>query len=288
MADETPPPADDVEFLLPRRKVPWAGLVIGVVFVLSVIAAITLYNLLGERGPSIRGKAHVVAFEQGGVWLFLEDGASIRVTDESVQRLGLKTALCTNVEGHIAGNLIELELAECAPGRLVDALIARMRKMNVRFGYWPEGLVPEGADALEPRLATVELYGAMIDQRFPDPQLVRFWAPLFPETVLAARPALPPPVVISIKRNDFITLRVTRPELASLLALPRLVFAGAATKGGWLVRTIELDPGAAVDVRSLLVEPDRDPWRELLRAPIVRASPGVQAPGREGGGTAGP
>lgn len=282
MADSStqqPPDDEDVRQLLPRRRVPWSA-----VFLLCALAgavgfAVWLYGRMEQRGLSLRGPGHLVRLDNGEIWaFFLNDGTVVRVTAESAAKAGVGTGRCTRLQGALDGRDYVLDVAECQPGGLQDVVVERMRRAGLTFGYWAEGLTSQG-ETLDAALETVEIYASMIDPRADAPQLVALYRPLFADVLPAARRrGLPPPVFISVRRNDLAILRVTRSELGSLMALPRFVFAGAAPAGGWIVREVVRAEDGDGDPGRLLVAPTEAPWPTRLAEPTLRVAP-AQQPG---------
>lgn len=282
MPPETETPDDeDVSHLLPRRRVQWPLVVIFFVLVVAVVFSAWLYSRFEQRGPSLRGPGHLVKLDSGGVWAFFtNDGTLVRVTPESAQALNVTTGRCSRLDGWLQGTDCVLEEAECEEGGLQDAVVERMRRLGLRFGYWAEGLESRG-DTLEDVLETVEVYASMIQPQANDPQLVPLFRPLFADVLPAARrEGLPPPVFISVRRNDLAIVRVTRNELAGLMALPVHVFAGAAKKGGWVVRSVVAASDGDGELAHLLIDPTRTPWPERLRERVVRVASSQRTEGR--------
>lgn len=277
---QQPPEGDeDVRALLPRRRVSWAAVFIACALVGAIGLAAWLYSRIDQRGLSLRGPGHLVRLDNGEVWaFFLNDGTLVRVTPDSADRAGVVTGRCTRLVGALEGRDYVLDQAQCEPGGLQDVVVERMRRAGLKFGYWADGLESQG-ETLDASLETVEIYASMIDPRADAPQLVALYRPLFGDVLPAARRrGLPPPVFISVARNDLSIVRVTRSELTSLMQLPAFVFAGAAPAGGWLVRRLERAEGAEGSLERLLVAPIEPPWPERLAAPTLRLAP-VQRPG---------
>lgn len=257
---------------------PWSTVVIFAVLVVAVAFSTWLYSRFEQRGPSLRGSGHLVRLDSGAVWAFFtNDGTLVRVTPESAKALGVFTGQCSRMEGWLQGTDCVLDVAECEKGGLQDAIVERMRRIGLRFGYWPEGLESQG-DTLDDVLETVEIYASIIQPHANDPQLVPLFRPLFAHVLPAARrEGLPAPVFISVRRNDLAIVRVTRTELAGLLDLSSYVFAGAAKTGGWIVRTVVAAPDGEGDFARLLVEPTQAPWPERLQDRVLRVAPAKRA-----------
>lgn len=273
MADKPLPPDDDIADLLPKRKTSKGVIFIAAFVVLALTAVVWLYVKLGQRGLSVRGEGHLVVTEKAGTWAALLDGTLVRVTPDSARKLALRSGPCKSIEGALAEHELDIEIAECAGGEpLLRRVGERMQRMGLKFGYWPE-TIERKADTLEPHLGTPEIMASMIDPRFTEPQLLTIYTPLFPETIREARAlGLPPPVIIQVKRNDFFIRRLTRTELAAFLSRERFILGAAASKGGWLVRTVEIGGPELPPIERLLMAPGEDPWPRLLQANPVRAS----------------
>lgn len=264
---------DEVAWTPPRRRIPWAM----VTFVaLVVVGALAAYVLVEQRGPSVRGAGHVVVLQKAGAWAFLLDGTLLPITAESAARLQVRTAPCDRISGTLEGEWLELDALDCRPGDSIQTQIGeRLRRLSLRFAYWDPAIESVG-QTLEPHLEALEVVASMVDPRLDAPQLVPLYAPLFPGAVGRARQAgTPPPVIVQVKRHDFVQRRMGRTELASFLSQPRFVLAAGASKaGGWLTREVVLDTdidGVASFVR-LLVSPLEAPWPQLLQAPVIRVS----------------
>lgn len=273
---------DDVSRLLPRRRVPW-GLVVSLLTVVFATAlSVFLYGKMEQKGLSLRGPGHVVLFESGDAWAFFaNDGVVAPVAARSVGAFGVQASgRCERIDGWLSHRELVVESATCVEGGLQDAVVARMRMLGLRFGYWPENIVSDG-ETLDEVLRTVEVYAAFIQPDARAPQLVALFKPLFPDVLPVARNAgLPPPVFISTRRNDLSIVRVTRSELAQLAALPSFVFAGAAVEGGWVVRRLEREAGGEGDLGRLLLAPAEPPWRTRLEERILKLPPTEQAQAR--------
>lgn len=265
---------DDVKALLPRRRVPWGGVAIAAVLVGAVVLAVSLYARFEQRGLSLRGPGHLVVLTSGDTWaFFLSDGSLVRVTAQSARALGASTGRCARLAGSLQGHDLALDVAECEGGGLQDIVVERMRRMGLRFGYWADNL-ESGGERLDGVLHTVEIYASLIEPRADAPQLVPLYRPLFPEVLPAARrDGLPAPVFISVRPDDLAIVRVTRSELVALLALPEFVFAGAAAKGGWIVRTVRRAADGEGALSRLLVAPTEPPWPTRLAATTLRVAP---------------
>lgn len=270
---------DDVRQLLPRRRVPWSAVFIACALLGAVGFAAWLYARVEQRGLSLRGPGHLVRLPDGEVWaFFLNDGTLVRVTAESASKAGVVTGRCTRLQGALEGRDYVLDAAECQPGGLQDVVVERMRRAGLTFGYWDKALASQG-ETLDAALETVEIYASMIDPRADAPQLVALYRPLFADVLPAARRrGLPPPVFISVPRNDLSIVRVTRSELTALMQLPAFVFAGAAPAGGWIVRRVERAADGHGSLERLLVAPTEAPWPTRLAAPTLRVAP-VERPG---------
>lgn len=271
-----PPPPDDVTDLLPKKPVAWGAIAIGIALILAAVGAFWLYSTIEQRGLSVRGDGHIVVLPDGSTWVALLDGSLIRATAESAQRLGARTGPCTEVAGSLLGRELELERLTCTPGQpLLRRIGERLQRMNLRFGYWDQTLEHTPEDDLEPHLRTIEVVASMVDKRFDAdaPQLLALYTPLFAESLAEARQGkLPPPVLIQVKRNDFLIKRLARPEVAVLLARDRFILGAAAVKGGWLVRTVEIAADGPLSFERLLEAPEEAPWPTALVQRTIRAS----------------
>lgn len=266
-------PADDLAAVHPRRsKAPW---IIALVLLAAAGGTMGLYALIEQRGLSLKGAGHLLVLpaEQGGAWAMYLDGTLLQVTAASVQRLGARTGPCEAINGSLQGDLLDLESLECTPGPLQKRLGDRLKWMGLKFAYWDRS-VPFTGDTLEADLQTPEIVAAMVDPRPDSPQLVPLYSALFPPTLAAQRVAgrLPVPLLLHVKRDDLQIRRLTRTELSQFLARPRYRLAGAAVSGGWIVRTIDIDPTASVTLERLLLAPEEAPWPELLQQPTLRVS----------------
>lgn len=269
--DPQPPSAADETFRPVRKsRVPWLIVIVGV---LAAAFAVWLYLQLDQKGLTIRGPGHLVVlpYEKGGAWALFADGGLIELTQASVARLKPASGPCELIEGTVADERLELDTLTCTPGPLQKSIGDRIRWMGLKFAYWDRSL-PFSGDTLEPYLQTPEVIASMVDSRPIAPQLVPMFNAFFPSTLAEARRSgrLPPPLVLHTQRDDLKIVRMTRPELALFLARPKFFFAGGAAEGGWLVRTVELDPGAPAAIEDLLLTPAAAPWPEMLKNKVVR------------------
>jgi len=266
MPDDEDPPRRPTK----RPLWPWALLA------LACAGVFALYLQMEQRGPSVGGAGHVLVLpDRPETWVFLADGALLLATPQSARARGLATGPCTSIAGYLKDDAMEVQEAACTPGPLLHGFTERLKLMALKPGYWGPDLEPAG-DAPEPCLHTLELMASMTDPRFDEPQMVPLWRELMPGMLAKAAAAgpLPPPLVVHVKRNDFLSRRLMRSELERFLARGRFSLMGAASKkGGWLVRDLVVDAGAPDPVTRLLVSPAEAPWDRLLSAPAVRARP---------------
>jgi hypothetical protein len=254
-----------------NSKVPW---VIGAGLLVVLMGTFYLYQHVEQRGISIRGEGHIAVLPNGDTWLFFLNGALVKATPESAKRFNAKPGPCSNIDGSMKGELpiFQIDELECTPGAsIVPRLTARMQEMGLAFGYWPKELEYSGQSLVDVS-NTLEIVLSMMDERATEPQLVPLYDPLFPLTVRSARAHAPPPLIINVERNDLVTNRFGRDELESFLEQPAFVLAGAAQKGGWLVRSLQVTPGGAEWLERLLIAPTEEPWPKLLRDPIVHVA----------------
>lgn len=265
----------------PRMSGAWIWMVVGIAFGLSLVA----YRLVPQRGTSVLGRGHVLVDQAGaGTWVFLSDGSMIEVVPETVAELGLTTGACSMLRGWIQEKRLVLEQADCVPGSLLRPVMERVRELRLTIEYWGDELEPEEGSP-EPYLDTVELYASMVDRRFEHPQLVPLYRELFPGRLgqLRQEGVTGKPMILHVRRNDFVGRRLNRAGLDTFLgpegpvARHGFFLAGAAAKGGWLVREVVYEPNGPGPVERLLVAPVEAPWPELLESSPVRVRPPVQA-----------
>lgn len=266
-----PPPSDDVYRPRPA-KVPLWLIALGFA---ALLGAGWLYTQFDQKGLTIRSKGHLLVLppEQGGAWALLVEGTLLKLGDQSVQKLGLKTGPCEDMIGSIEGDLLELETVQCSPGApLQPAIGERIRFSGLKFAHWDKAIVFSG-DTLEPYLQTPEIMASMIDPRATAPQILPLYNPLFPRQLAEWRRkgSLPPPLVFHVRRDDLQIVRLTRPELALFLNRTRIHVAGGAAEGGWLVRPVTLADDAAASIESLLLDPKAAPWPDQLQNKEIRA-----------------
>jgi hypothetical protein len=237
------------------------------------VGIVYLYKHIEQRGISIGGGGHIAVMPNGDVWAFFLDGGQVRVSPESAKRLGAQTGPCTRIDGALKDDtsVYDVDLLDCSPGKsVVPKVVERLQTLGLKFGYWP---LEATGQTLAEAAVTPEIVGAMIDPRTEDPQLVRLYNPLFAETIPASRKGGgPPPLIIQVDRNDFVTNRLDRDKLAAFLDRPRFTLAGSGQQGGWIVRQVEVAPDGTPTLERLLVNPLADPWPNLLRAPTLRVS----------------
>lgn len=264
-----------------RREGRARTLWIGAVGLGAAALSLAAWFAVDQRGMSVRGIGHVLRLDaEGAGWVLLQNGSLFATTEESARRFGLRTGPCRRLTGSMRGFLLDLEEADCEPGPLARPVGERLRAMRLRVAYWPEELVPSG-DELEPHLGTFEVYASMVDRHAPAPQLVALYTEPYPGAVARARAAgaLPPPVILHAQANAFAGRRAGAPEVAEILSRERFILAGAAVRGGWLVRTVLLGDDGPAPVERLLSWPDSEPWPELLRSPTLQLRrPGAAPP----------
>jgi hypothetical protein len=268
---------EDIRLLLPKRPSPLKVVlpIVGLVALIAVVAAV--YRNMPERGASMGGEGYIIVRKDGSTWVMLNaGGTALPATPDSAAHVHAQTGPCTHIEGGLkdpSATQFEIDQLTCDPGKpLVPTIITRLRWMGATFGYWADGLKPNGDD-LEPYLReTPEVVAAIIDPRAGNPQMIPLYPPLNPESVAAARQAGAPPVIISIKRNDLLIMRYRMGALVDFLARDRFIFAGAAGTGGWLVRELVVASDGTPSLERLLVAPEEAPWPDRLRERTVRVA----------------
>lgn len=280
MAERDPDdPLDDPEALrrMMRPKfplVPFLG-ALGFFALLGVVIAI--YEHMPQQGVSLEGEGYFIVIPNGETWALFNTGAVAQVSPESAAKLHLQPGPCKRITGAMkepAPVFDVNEIEDCHPGeKLLPSLVTRLKWMGLRFAYWPEGLKPAG-DNLDAALQqTPEVVAALVDPRAEDPQIIPMYMPLAPLSLEAARKrGLPPPVVVSVKRNDLLVNRYRKGALIDFLNRDRFIFAGASAAGGWLVRELLVVPDGTPSLERLLVAPDESPWPERLSERTVKVS----------------
>lgn len=275
---------DEIRALLPKKRFPIVPVLASLGLAAAIAGILVLYDRLPQRGTTLTGDGYVVVLPDGAAWVMLTQGASVRVSPESVRRLGLRTGPCDRIEGALIDPVLQIGLdkVSCHPGDpLLPKVASRLHWMGAKFGYWGDGVRPIG-DNIEAALEhTPEVVAAMIDPRADDPQIIPLYPPLFPASLQAARRGgLPPPLIISIGRNDLLLNRLRRNELADFLHRADFVFAGAAVSGGWVVRDLMVTGDGTPSLERLLVAPDESPWPQLMSGRTLRLSRREGASGR--------
>jgi hypothetical protein len=279
MAPPSPSDSDldeELRALIPKRRLPVVPIVMALFVLAGAIGVLVLYDHLPQRGLTISGEGYIIVPPGADAWVLLAQGTLVQASSESVNRLHARTGPCHLIQGSMLDPLpqLELEHLECTPGApLVPAVVTRLHWLGAKFGYWADGVEPHG-DSLEAALErSPEVVAAMIDPRANDPQILPLYTPLYPASLQAARrKGLPPPVLISVRRNDLLIVRLREKELADFLQRDALVFAGAAAAGGWLVRDVMITPEGAPTLERLLVAPEEPPWPALMKDRTLRVS----------------
>ncbi len=258
---------------LKRSRLPW---VLALFALLAGLFIVWLYGHEKQRGVTIEGQGHLVVLPQGSrwAWALLLNGTLVQLTPGSVARFHPTTGPCDWIEGTLEGERLRLEELRCAPGSLQSRIGERMHWMGLEYEWFdPEERF--SGDTLEPVLETPEVIASMLDRRHPRwPQLVPLYQPLFPDALARARlrGTLPVPLIIEVGRNDLLLRRMTREDETAFLSRPRFHLAAGAAAGGWIVRTLVVDPAATGDLEDLLVDPTAPPWPDLLRQRTVRVA----------------
>jgi hypothetical protein len=275
--DSTDSELEELRDLLPKQPGPLRPLLGIAAVALLVFGVVEVYRRMPERGASLGGDGYLVVRPDGTAWVMLNTGGALLATRESVARLHLQTGPCDHIEGGMLtpeADEMEIEKADCKPSApLLPVLTTRMHYVGAKFGYWADGLKPAGDDLETPLRQTPEVIAAVIDPRADFPQLIPLYAPVFPASLERARKAgLPPPVLVSIRRNDLLINRYRLAPLVDFLHRDRFVFAGAAVTGGWLVRDLVITPDGTPSLERLLVAPEEAPWPERLGERTVRVA----------------
>lgn len=246
-----------------RSRVP---AIVGGMLALVLVGIGYLYTQVPQRGLSLGGAGHITVLPNGETWVFFLDGAQVRATPETARRVGAQSGPCSRIDGALKedGPLFEIDALDCTPGKsVVPRITERMGYLGLRFGYWP---MESTGQSLAEAALTSEIVAAMIDPRTDNPQIVPLYNVLFPQVLSEIRaPGGTPPLIIHVDRHDLVTNRMDREQLGAFLQRPQFILAGAGTQGGWLIRTVKVDPKGVSTLESLLVNPAAEPWTTELR-----------------------
>lgn len=267
---------EELKALIPKRRLPITSILIVLVVLVGVMGTLYLYDHTEHLGVTVSGQGYIIVPPGADAWVLLAQGTLVQASSDSVKELHAATGPCSLIQGSMMDPLpvLKLEKLECEPGKpLVPAVVTRLHWLGAKFGYWGDSVERHG-DSLETALQqTPEVVAAMIDPRASDPQIIPLYTPIYPASLQAARQkGLPPPVLISIRRNDLLIGRLREKELADFLHRDRLVFAGAAVRGDWLVRDVMITPDGTPALERLLVAPEESPWPELMKDRTLRVS----------------
>ncbi len=272
MAEETPDSPDDEFAAFRPSRAPW---VLAFVALAAAAFSLWLYGHFRQRGLAMHGQGHLVVLpaSRGGAWALFLDGTLVQLTPQSVQHLHAKTGPCEEIAGSLLGERLDLESLHCAPGSLQHLVGERLRWMGLKFEYFDKAEKFTG-DTLERFLETPEVVASMLDPRPEWPQLIPLYTPLFPAALARARLSgrLPVPLLIEVHRDDLQIRRMTRTVLSEFLSRPTYHLAAGADRGGWIVRTLVVDPAASGDLEDLLLDPTAPPWPERLKATTVHVA----------------
>jgi hypothetical protein len=277
---ETDPndPLNDPDALrrMMRPKFPLVPLLAVLGFLVLLVVVIEIYEHVPQKGVTLEGEGYLVVTPTGETWALFNTGAVAQVAPESAAQHKVRPGPCKKLTGSMQDPLpvFELDELDCQPGeKLLPSLVARLKWMGLRFGYWADGLKAEGDDLNHYLEQTPEVVAALIDPRADDPQVIPMYMPLAPLSLQAARKrGLPPPVLVSVKRNDLLVNRYRKGALMEFLDRSSFIFAGASPAGGWLVRELLVAPDGTPSLERLLVAPEEAPWPERMKEHTIRVA----------------